>query len=398
MAKLFIEDIDVSNKTVITRVDFNVPLNQGVVENDKRLRASLPTIQYLVKQGAKVVLMSHLGRPDGERVASMSLEPVAARLAELLGQDVKFASDCIGEPAQTAVNGLQPGEVLVLENLRYHAAETDNDEGFAKALAGLADVYVNDAFGAAHRAHASTAGITQFIDVAACGYLLKKELDFLGDAVENPSRPFVAIIGGSKISGKIDVIEALLPKVDHLIIGGGMSYTFFKAMGLEIGQSLCEDAKVPLAKELIERAGDKLVLPIDCVVTDRLDFNNRTLGTTEVVGYDQIPADKESVDCGPASVQKFGDIIRAAKTVIWNGPVGVFEIEASSKGTFGVADALAEATAAGTISIIGGGDSAAAVEKAGLEDKVTHVSTGGGASLEFLEGKKLPGVEALNDK
>jgi len=396
MNKLFIEEIDCKDKTVIVRVDFNVPVKGGAVENDKRLRAALPTITHLVDEGAKVILMSHLGRPKGQHVEAMSLKPVAARLAELLGKPVAFADNCVGPKAKEAVEALSKGDVLLLENLRFHKAETDNDEGFAKELASLADLYVNDAFGTAHRAHASTEGITRHIATCACGYLIKKELDFLGSALTEPKRPFTAIIGGAKISGKIDVIKALLPKVDTLIIGGGMACTFLKAMGKEIGNSLCEEEKLPLAKELLELGKGKILLPTDYLVTDRLDFDNRTIGYQAFVSEDSIEKGQMAVDIGPKSTKLFADRIEVSKTVVWNGPMGVFEIDASAKGTFAVADALVKATENGGTTIVGGGDSAAAIEKAGLADKVSHVSTGGGASLEFLEGKKLPGVEALS--
>jgi len=396
MNKLFIEEIDCTDKTVIVRVDFNVPVKGGAVENDKRLRAALPTITHLVGEGAKVILMSHLGRPKGQHVEAMSLKPVAARLAELLGKPVAFADNCVGPKAKEAVEALSKGDVLLLENLRFHKAETDNDEGFAKELASLADLYVNDAFGTAHRAHASTEGITRHIATCACGYLIKKELDFLGSALTEPKRPFTAIIGGAKISGKIDVIKALLPKVDTLIIGGGMACTFLKAMGKEIGNSLCEEEKLPLAKELLELGKGKILLPTDYLVTDRLDFDNRTIGYQAFVSEDSIEKGQMAVDIGPKSTKLFADRIEVSKTVVWNGPMGVFEIDASAKGTFAVADALVKATENGGTTIVGGGDSAAAIEKAGLADKVSHVSTGGGASLEFLEGKKLPGVEALS--
>jgi len=396
MNKLFIEEIDCTDKTVIVRVDFNVPVKGGAVENDKRLRAALPTITHLVDEGAKVILMSHLGRPKGQHVEAMSLKPVAARLAELLGKPVAFADNCVGPKAKEAVEALSKGDVLLLENLRFHKAETDNDEGFAKELAALADLYVNDAFGTAHRAHASTEGITRHIATCACGYLIKKELDFLGSALTEPKRPFTAIIGGAKISGKIDVIKALLPKVDTLIIGGGMACTFLKAMGKEIGNSLCEEEKLPLAKELLELGKGKILLPTDYLVTDRLDFDNRTIGYQAFVSEDSIEKGQMAVDIGPKSTKLFADRIEVSKTVVWNGPMGVFEIDASAKGTFAVADALVKATENGGTTIVGGGDSAAAIEKAGLADKVSHVSTGGGASLEFLEGKKLPGVEALS--
>jgi len=396
--KLFVEDLETAGKRVIMRVDFNVPLKDGKVESDKRLKESLPTIEYLRKKGAKVILMSHLGRPDGKRVPDMSLRPVADALAALLGAPVAFADDCVGPVAEKAVAGLQPGGVLLLENLRFHAEEEENDPAFAKQLAALADVYVNDAFGSAHRAHASTEGITKFVPQAASGYLMKKELDYLGEALGNPKRPFVAIIGGSKVSGKIDVIKNLLPRVDKLLIGGGMTYTFLKAQGLEIGKSIVENDKLDLARSLLAEAGGKLVLGTDCVVTDKLDFKGRTVGATKVVAKNAIPAEWEAVDIGPETVAAFTQTIVGAKTIVWNGPVGVFEIDATAKGTIAVAEALAKATAAGATTIIGGGDSASAVKKAGVASKVSHVSTGGGASLEYLEGKVLPGVAALTDR
>jgi len=396
--KLFVEDLNTTGKRVIMRVDFNVPLKDGKVESDKRLKESLPTIQYLRKKEAKVILMSHLGRPDGKRVPDMSLRPVVDALAALLGAPVAFADDCVGPAAEKAVAALAPGGVLLLENLRFHAEEEDNDAGFAKQLAALADVYVNDAFGTAHRAHASTEGITKLVPQAASGYLMKKELDYLGDALGNPKRPFVAIIGGSKVSGKIDVIKNLLPRVDKLLIGGGMTYTFLKAQGLEVGKSIVENDKLDLARSLLAEAGGKLVLGTEFVVTDKLDFKGRTVGALKTVAKDAIPADWEAVDAGPATVAAFTDILLGAKTIVWNGPVGVFEIDATAKGTIAIAEALAKATAAGATTIIGGGDSASAVKKAGVASKVSHVSTGGGASLEYLEGKVLPGVEALTDK
>jgi phosphoglycerate kinase len=396
--KLFVEDLPVANKRVIVRVDFNVPLKDGKVESDKRLKESLPTIKYLREKNAKVILMSHLGRPDGKRVPDMSLRPVADALAALLGTPVAFADDCVGPSAEAAVAALAPGGVLLLENLRFHAAEEENDPAFAKQLAALADVYVNDAFGSAHRAHASTEGITKFVSQAASGFLMKKELDYLGDALTNPKRPFVAVIGGSKVSGKIDVIKNLLPRVDKLLIGGGMTYTFLKAQGLEVGKSIVENDKIELAKSLMAEAGDKLVLGTEFVVTDKLDFKGRTVGAIKTVARDAIPADWEAVDLGPESVEAFTKILLGAKTIVWNGPVGVFEIDATAKGTIAIAEALAKATASGATTIIGGGDSASAVKKAGVASKVSHVSTGGGASLEYLEGKVLPGVAALTQK
>jgi phosphoglycerate kinase len=411
MAKLFVEDLDLKGKRALVRVDFNVPVKDGVVESDKRLRESLPTLNYVLAQGGSLVLMSHLGRPDGKRVEKHSLKPVAARLQELIGRPVKFIDDCVGPEVEAAAAALQPGEILVLENLRFHLAEegkvkakdgtvtkaTEEEvSAFRASLSKLGDVFVNDAFGTAHRAHSSVVGVDL---PRACGYLLKKELDFLGGALDTPKRPFVSIIGGAKISGKIDVIMALLPKVDKLIIGGGMAYTFLKAQGFEIGKSLVENDKVDLAKRLLDEAGDKIELPIDFHVTDSLDFGARTIGSPlKAVPFDGIPADMESVDIGPAAAKKFADIITSAGTVVWNGPMGVFEIEACAVGTFAVAKALVDATAKGAITIIGGGDSAAAIEQAGLEAQVSHVSTGGGASLEFLEGKALPGVTALSEK
>ena len=410
MTKLFIEDLQLAGKRVLIRVDFNVPVKNGVVESDKRIRAALPSIQYALDQGASVVLMSHLGRPNGQKVAKYTLAPVAKRLEELLGRPVKFLDDCIGDAVEAACSKLVAGEVVLLENVRFYIeeegkvkdaegnsvkADPAKVEAFRDALSRLGDVFINDAFGTAHRAHSSVVGIKL---PRAAGYLLKKELDFLGEAISKPVRPLVAIIGGSKISGKIDVIEALLPKVDKLLIGGGMAFTFLKAMGHEVGKSLCENDKVELAKSLMAKAGDKLELPFDTMVTRKLDFDARTLDGLVEVESTAIPADQEGVDIGSKTAARYADIVRSAKTVLWNGPMGVFEIDASAKGTYAVAHALVEATASGAITIVGGGDSVAAVEKAGLEDKVSHVSTGGGASLEFLEGKALPGVDALSDK
>ena len=398
MAKLSVTDIDVTGKRVLMRVDFNVPLKDGVVTNDKRLRAALPTIRYILGQGGRLILVSHLGRPKGNRVAELSLEPCSRALSGLLDQPVAFAEDCIGPVAAAAVDALSEGQALLLENLRFYKAETDNDEDFAKSLAQLADVYVNDAFGTAHRAHASTSGVTRFVQIAAMGFLIEKELKYLGDALQDPQRPFVAILGGAKISGKIDVISALLPKVDRLIIGGGMAYTFFKAQGLEIGASLVEPDRIDMARQLIEAGGDKLVLPVDCLVSEQFDFAARTVGDLLPVAADAIPAGTSGLDIGPDSITRFGRIVGEARTIVWNGPMGVFEIEATRGGTDAIALCLAAATADGAITVIGGGDSAAAVEQAGLADRMSHISTGGGASLEFLEGKVLPGVAALTDR
>jgi phosphoglycerate kinase len=398
MKKLTIEDLDLHGKRILMRVDFNVPLEDGKVANDKRIRAALPTIKYIVEKGGKLILMSHLGRPKGSRVSEMSLKPCVAVLSRLLGNDVAFVDDCIGEAVETAANGLNDGDVLLLENLRYYKEETDNDLGFAGKLAKLGDMYVNDAFGTAHRAHASTEGVTHFFKQCAAGYLMLKELDYLGRVMENPARPFVAILGGAKISGKIDVISNLLPKVDKVIIGGGMAYTFFKARGLEIGRSLLEADKVAYAKEILAQGGDKLVLPVDCMVTDFFDFDARKIGVLKEVGVDAIPLDWEGLDIGSKSIETFRAVLLNARTVIWNGPMGVFEIDETARGTYAIAELLSQVTAKGATTVIGGGDSASAVNKAGVADKVSHVSTGGGASLEFIEGKTLPGVAALTDK
>ncbi len=411
MAKLFIEDLDLAGRRVLMRVDFNVPVNNGKVENDKRLRASLPSIRHVLGKGASLVLMSHLGRPDGQATAKYSLAPVAAKLAELLGRPVKFLPDCVGAEVERACAALKPGEVALLENLRFHIeeegkvkkedgssvkADPEAVKAFRASLTKLGDVYVNDAFGTAHRAHSSMTGVAH--EKRAAGYLMKKELDFLGDAVNTPKRPFVAIIGGAKVSGKIDVIASLLPKVDRLLIGGAMAFTFYKAQGREVGGSLVEDDRLQMAKDLLARAGDKLVLPIDAVVTDTFDFDARRVGTLRTVPWDRIGPKDIGVDIGEGSRAKFAEIVKSAKTVVWNGPMGVFEIAATAAGTLAVARALADATAQGAITVVGGGDSVSAVEKNGLADKVTHVSTGGGASLEFLEGKDLPGVAYLSDR
>jgi phosphoglycerate kinase len=408
MAKLFIEDLALEGKRVLMRVDFNVPVKDGRVENDKRLRASLPSIQYVLGRGASLVLMSHLGRPDGQTNPKYSLKPVAARLAELLGRPVQCLPDCVGPEVEKACAALKPGEVVLLENLRFHIeeegkvkkqdgssvkADPEAVKAFRASLTKLGEVYVNDAFGTAHRAHSSMTGVA--LEQRAAGYLMKKELDFLGDAVDNPKRPFVAIIGGAKVSGKIDVISSLLPKVDELIIGGGMAFTFYKAQGKEIGGSLVEDDRIQMAKDLIARAGAKLVLPVDTVVTDAFDFDARRVGTLKTVAWDRIGPKDIGVDIGETTRAKFAEIVKRAKTVVWNGPMGVFEIAETAKGTLAVAQALADATAHGAITVVGGGDSVAAIEKNGLADKVTHVSTGGGASLELLEGRELPGIKAL---
>lgn len=398
MNKLFIEDLELKNKKVLIRVDFNVPLNENLeITDDIRITSALPTIKKVLEEGGTAILMSHLGRPKGEFNPNFSLKPVARRLSELLNKEVKMAEDCVGESVKKMVDELKEGDILLLENLRFHKEETKNDPDFAKRLAEFGDIYINDAFGSAHRAHASTEGVTKYFDKCAAGYLLKKEIDYLGNAVANPERPFTAILGGAKISGKIDVIKQLLSKVDNLIVGGGMGYTFYKAQGFEIGTSLLEEDKIELAKEILEQAkesGVNLMLPVDVRVA--AEFSNDS--PSQVVSVDRIPADKMGLDIGPESVKKFREIIVQSKTVVWNGPMGVFEFENFAEGTNAIAEALVETTEKGGITIIGGGDSAAAIKKAGLDDKVSHVSTGGGASLEFLEGKILPGVAALTDK
>ncbi len=398
MNKLTVEDLDLKGKRVLMRVDFNVPLENGRVANDKRIRAALPTIKYITNAEGKLILMSHLGRPRGKQVPELSLAPCVAVLSALLGKKVRFVDDCIGEAVEAAVESLDEGDILLLENLRYYPEETENDPDFAAKLAQLGDVYVNDAFGTAHRAHASTEGVTHRIPQCAAGYLLMKELDYLGGVMADPAKPFVAILGGAKISGKIDIIANLLPRVDTIIIGGGMAYTFFKAQGKEIGKSLLEEDKIDLARELLAQGGQKIILPVDCMVSDIFDFTERRVGTLKEVAADRIPPNEFSLDIGPKSIEKFRPIISAAKTIVWNGPMGVFEIEATARGTYAIANALAEATAHGATTVIGGGDSASAINKAGVGDKVSHVSTGGGASLELMEGKVLPGVAALTDK
>jgi len=389
MAKLSIRDLDLKGKTVFMRADFNVPLASGGQEitSDKRIKASLPSIQYALSQGCGLILASHLGRPKGVKNLEMSLKPVAARLAELLGQPVVMAPDCVGPEVEALKPG--PGEVLLLENLRYHAEEEENDPGFAKQLASLCDVYVNDAFGTAHRAHASTVGMIEFVPQAAAGLLMDKELEYLGKATTNPERPCVAIIGGAKVSDKIEVIMNLLKVVDRLMIGGAMAYTFLKASGEPIGKSLVEDDKLDLARDLMAKAGNKLMLPTDHVVSAEFKAG----AENEVVTL--IPDGKMALDIGPATIVAYVEVIKTAKTIIWNGPMGVFELKPFDVGTMSLAHAVADSDA---ISIVGGGDSEKAIKTAGLSDKISHVSTGGGASLEFLGGVQLPGVVALTDK
>ena len=394
MSKKTVKDIDLRGKKVFVRCDFNVPMdeNQNITDN-RRIVAALPTIKYLIEQNCKIILSSHLGRPKGEFKPEFSLAPVAKELSKLLGQEVLMAKDVIGESAKTLAANLQEGQVMLLENVRFHREETDNDPEFAKELASMAEVFVNDAFGTAHRAHASTEGISHYLP-SVSGFLIEKELKFLGDALNNPERPFVAILGGAKVSDKIGVIDSLLEKVDTLMIGGGMAYTFFKAQGYEVGNSLCEPDKCDLALSLMNKAkekGVKFLLPVDTKIGKEFkpDTESKTVAWTE------IPEGWEGFDIGEKTIEMFKDELKSAKTVVWNGPLGLFEFDQFAIGTNAIAHALAELDAT---TIIGGGDSAAAVEKAGLADKMTHISTGGGASLEFLEGKKLPGIECLQDK
>ena len=398
--KKSVDDINVKGKRVLVRCDFNVPLKEGKITDENRLVAALPTIKKLIADGGKVILCSHLGKPKGEPKPELSLAPVAVRLAELLGQTVKFAADdeVVGANAKAAVEAMKDGEVVLLQNTRYRAEETKNGEAFSKELASLADVFVNDAFGTAHRAHCSNVGVTQYIDTCVVGYLMNKEIEFLGNAVENPKRPFVAILGGAKVADKLNVINNLLEKCDTLIIGGGMAYTFLKAQGKEIGLSLVDNEKIDYCKEMLtkaEKLGKKLLLPVDSVTIK--DFPNPIDAPVEVETYDadKMPADREGCDIGPKSAELFANEVKSAKTVVWNGPMGVFENPTLAAGTLAVAKALAETDAT---TIIGGGDSAAAVNQMGFGDKMSHISTGGGASLEFLEGKELPGVAAANDK
>ncbi len=394
-----IDDIDVKGKRVFLRVDFNVPLAKTSphdITDDTRIRAAIPTIEGLRKRGARLIIASHLGRPKGVPLPEFSLAPVRKRLEELLGTDIAFASDCIGDEAKSKAEALKDGDILLLENLRFHKEEEANDPEFSKKLSSLAEIYVDDAFGAAHRAHASIEGITHFLNVKAAGYLMKNELDFLGGAVTNPRRPLVAIVGGAKISGKIDVIDNLMGKADAVLIGGGMAYTFYKTKGFEIGKSLCEDDKLDLARDLMARAEKekkKLMLPVDTVIADSFsnDANYRT------VAVEKIPAGWMGMDIGRDTINMFTDLIVSAQTIIWNGPMGVFEMPNFAAGTLAIAEAMATATGRGATTIVGGGDSVAAITTSGLADKMSHVSTGGGASLEFLEGKILPGVEALSE-
>ena len=398
--KKSVDDINVKGKRVLCRCDFNVPLKEGKITDENRLVAALPTIKKLIADGGKVILCSHLGKPKGEPKPELSLAPVAARLSELLGQEVKFAADpeVVGPNAKAAVEAMKDGDVILLENTRYRAEETKNGEAFSKELASLCDVFVNDAFGTAHRAHCSNVGVAQLADTAVVGYLMQKEIDFLGNAVEAPVRPFVAILGGAKVADKLNVISNLLEKCDTLIIGGGMAFTFLKAKGYEIGASLVDDEKIEYCKEMMEKAeklGKSLLLPVDAVVAKSFPSPIDAQIDVEVFAADSIPADMMGLDIGPKTAETYAEAVKTAKTVVWNGPMGVFENPVLAKGTIAVAKALAETDAT---TIIGGGDSAAAVNQLGYGDKMSHISTGGGASLEFLEGKELPGVAAANDK
>lgn len=394
MAKKTVKDVDVTGKRVFVRVDFNVPIDEeGNITDDTRIRAAMPTIEYLTNSNAKVILASHLGRPKGEINLKFSLRPVAEKLSRLSNRKILFSSDCIGPEAAEKVNKMNDGDILLLENLRFHKEEEENDAHFAKKLASLADIYVNDAFGTAHRAHASTSGIAKFLPGVA-GFLMEKEITTMGNAIENPDRPFVAILGGAKVSDKIGVVENLINKVDCLLIGGGMAYTFIKAQGYEIGKSLLETDKIKLARELMQQANAKkvkLILPVDTVAADRLSED----AEHEVLNIEEMPADKMGLDIGPKTAELFSKEIKKAKTVVWNGPMGVFEMEPFATGTRKIAQAMSECKGK---TIVGGGDSVAAIEQMGFRDSMTHISTGGGASLEFLEGKELPGISALQNK
>ncbi len=396
MRKVTIDDLNLKGKKVLVRVDFNVPIENDKVSDDTRIKEALPTIKKIISEGGKAILMSHLGRPKGFD-PKYSLKPVAEHLSNLLGMQVKFAPDCIGDEVKRMIDELKEGEVLLLENVRFHPEEEKNDENFARELASLADVYINDAFGSAHRAHASTEGVARFVSETAIGYLMQKEVEYLSKAVSNPEKPYVAILGGAKVSDKIQVIKNLMEKVDAFLIGGGMANTFLKAKGYEVGKSLVEEDKLELAKEILneaEKKNVKFVLPVDCVIADK--FANDA--NFEIVDVDKVKPDWMILDIGPKTVEMFSEVLKDAKTVVWNGPMGVFEFENFAKGTFEIAKVLAQITERGAVTIVGGGDSASAISKAGLADKVSHVSTGGGASLEFLEGKILPGIAVIKEK
>ena len=395
-AKQGLQRIDASGKRVLVRVDFNVPIKDGQVADDTRIVASLPTIRHLLQRGARVILMSHLGRPKGGPDPKYGMKPVATRLERLLRMPIAFADDCVGPAAEQKAQALKDGEVLLLENLRFHPEEEANDPGFARRLAALGEIYVNDAFGTAHRAHASTEGVPRLLKPAVAGFLMQKELEYLGRVLHDPERPFIAVLGGAKISGKIDVIESLFGKVDRLLIGGAMMFTFFRAQGKATGKSLVEEDRIGVARSVLERAkerGVEIVLPVDCLASTAADGS----ASARLTAVDGLAADEIGVDIGPATLASFGDALRGVKTVLWNGPMGIFEIPAFAEGTLGVARLLADGAKRGAVVVVGGGDSVAAVQQSGLAESFTHLSTGGGASLEFLEGKELPGVAALDD-
>lgn len=398
MNKVSVSDINFKGRRALVRVDFNVPMdgNQNITD-DRRIRAALPTIKKIINDGGRVILCSHLGRPQGKMVTELSLRPIAKRLSEMLGREVIFAEDCIGPEASNLVDKMVDGDCLLLENLRFHADETANSSEFSKKLAALADIFVNDAFGTAHRAHSSTEGVTHFFRQSVAGFLMENEINFLGNTVSNPVRPFAAIIGGAKISGKIEILQSLIEKVDTLLIGGGMTFTFIKAAGKNCGKSLVEEDKIDLAKKIIDKCqkdGKELILPVDVIVAEEATATART----EVVNIDKIPDNMIGLDIGPKTIELFKEKLKDASTIIWNGPMGVFEIEQFSSGTKAIAEILAELTSTGATTIVGGGDSAAAVSQANLDDKISHISTGGGASLKFLEGKPLPGIESLSNR
>jgi phosphoglycerate kinase len=398
MKKMTVKDVDIAGKRLLMRVDFNIPMDEKQnITDDKRIKASLPTIKYAVEKGARLILMSHLGRPKKGPHPTLSLKPAAVRLGEMLGKEVIFAPDCIGPEVEALAAKMKNGDVMLLENVRFHPEEEKNDPEFSKNLSRLGEMYANDAFGSAHRAHSSTVGVAEFYKVRVSGFLMEKELEFLGQAVGNPKRPFISILGGAKVSDKIPVIKNMIDKVDTLIIGGGMAYTFLAAMGKEIGKSILDKESLDFARELCKTKKDKILLPVDCLITDIFKFEERTVGQTKVVSVDQIDPSWQAVDIGPKTIELFSDACQKAKTVMWNGPLGVFEIKTCAEGTFSMAKTLAELTKKGVTTIIGGGDTASAVKKAGVAADMSHVSTGGGASLEFLEGRELPGVSVLTN-
>ncbi|MBE7440183.1 MAG: phosphoglycerate kinase [Spirochaetales bacterium] len=398
MKKLTIDDIDLKGKRALVRVDFNVPIKDGRVTNDNRLRAALPTIQKLRDNGARIVLMSHLGRPKGEVLEEARLGPVAEALGSLLRTTVQYIPETIGPAVEEKAAALKPGEILLIENLRFNKGETKNDADFARSLSRLGEIYVNDAFGVVHRAHASVARVTEFLQPAVAGYLLGQEMQSLGRVLENPERPLMAVIGGAKVSTKITVIESLLDRVDRLLLGGGMIFTFYKSLGLETGKSLVETEFIDLAARLVQKGGEKLILPTDVLVSTEFDFKARKVGNLSAVGFRDIPADCFGLDIGPQTAAAYARVLEDARSIVWNGPMGVFEITETARGTTRIAEALAFASTNGALTIVGGGESVTALEASGLADKITHVSTGGGATLEFLEGKEMPGIAALTGR